>query len=102
MSVFQSFGKAAAGIALAGGMMTAAIPAFAQEYTAENPLKVALVVHGSLGDKSFFDSAAAGLQRADADLPVELSASCRDECGAGQRRFASRNRPLRRSDSRRI
>ena len=72
MSVFQSFGKAAAGVALAGGMMTAAIPAFAQEYTAENPLKVALVVHGSLGDKSFFDSAAAGLQRADADLPVEL------------------------------
>ncbi|RZL82327.1 MAG: BMP family ABC transporter substrate-binding protein, partial [Sphingomonas sp.] len=37
---------------------------FAQDYTKDNPLKVALVVHGALGDKSFFDSAAAGLEKA--------------------------------------
>ncbi|KQN77315.1 hypothetical protein ASE94_16570 [Devosia sp. Leaf64] len=46
---------------------------FAQEYTKENPLKVALVVHGNLGDKSFFDSAAAGLDRAEAELPVDVT-----------------------------
>lgn len=45
----------------------------AQEYTKENPLKVALVVHGNLGDKSFFDSAAAGLTRAEAELPVDVT-----------------------------
>ena len=33
----------------------------AAPYTKDNPLKVVLVVHGTLGDKSFFDSAAAGL-----------------------------------------
>jgi len=72
MSFFQTFGKAAAGVALATGMMTAAIPAYAQEYTKENPLKVALVLHGTLGDKSFFDSAAAGMEKAKAELPVEV------------------------------
>ena len=45
----------------------------AQDYTEENPLKVALVVHGNLGDKSFFDSAAAGLERAEAELPVDVT-----------------------------
>ena len=45
----------------------------AQDYTEENPLKVALVVHGNLGDKSFFDSAAAGLDKAEADLPVDVT-----------------------------
>ena len=44
----------------------------AQEYSAENPLKVALVLHGTLGDKSFFDSAAAGMAKAEAELPVEV------------------------------
>jgi basic membrane protein A len=72
MSFLQTFGKAAAGTALAAGMMTAVIPAYAQEYTAENPLKVALVLHGTLGDKSFFDSAAAGMEKAKAELPVDV------------------------------
>jgi basic membrane protein A len=72
MSFLQTFGKAAAGVALAAGMMTAVIPAYAQEYTKDNPLKVALVLHGTLGDKSFFDSAAAGMEKAKAELPVEV------------------------------
>lgn len=46
---------------------------FAQDYTKDNPLKVALVVHGALGDKSFFDSAAAGLEKAEAELPVDVT-----------------------------
>lgn len=45
----------------------------AQDYSADNPLKVAFVVHGTLGDKSFLDSAAAGLQRAEAELPVDVT-----------------------------
>ena len=63
------------GLMAAAGLMSSvsAGAVFAQEYTKENPLKVALVVHGNLGDKSFFDSAAAGLERAKADLPVEVT-----------------------------
>lgn len=72
MSFLHTFGKAAAGVALATGMMTAAIPAYAQEYTKENPLKVALVLHGTLGDKSFFDDAAEGMKTAEAELPVTV------------------------------
>ncbi|WP_200940928.1 BMP family lipoprotein [Devosia sp. Leaf420] len=66
--------RAFAGL-LAAGLMTSvsAGAVFAQEYTKENPLKVALVVHGNLGDKSFFDSAAAGLDRAEAELPVDVT-----------------------------
>lgn len=60
------------GLVLAAGAF-AALPAMAANYTKENPLKVALVIHGSLGDKSFFDSAAAGLTRADKDLPVKTT-----------------------------
>jgi basic membrane protein A len=45
----------------------------AQDYTEDDPLTVALVVHGTLGDKSFFDSAAAGLERAEAELPVDVT-----------------------------
>lgn len=44
----------------------------AEEYTKENPLKVALVLHGTLGDKSFFDSAAAGMKMAEEQLPVTV------------------------------
>lgn len=65
-----------AGLTLAAGLAVGmSMPAVvsAQEYTADNPLKVALVVHGNLGDKSFFDSAAAGLDRAEADMPVEVT-----------------------------
>jgi basic membrane protein A len=60
-----------AGLALAAGLLNSTA-AIAQEYTAENPLKVALVLHGTLGDKSFFDSAAAGMAKATAELPVEV------------------------------
>ena len=43
-----------------------------QNIPKDNPLKVALVLHGNLGDKSFFDSAAAGMEKAKAELPVEV------------------------------
>lgn len=39
--------------------------------TGEQPLKVALVVNGTLGDKSFFDSANAGIERAKQELGIE-------------------------------
>ncbi|RUY09326.1 hypothetical protein EOA25_11700, partial [Mesorhizobium sp. M2A.F.Ca.ET.040.01.1.1] len=52
---------------------SAALPvAHAADYSKEHPLKVALVVHGFLGDKSFMDSAAAGLEKAKAELPVDV------------------------------
>ena len=74
MSLISNFGKAAAGVLLAGSMMAStAIPAQAQDYSKDNPLKVALVLHGTLGDKSFLDSAAAGLARAEAELPVDVT-----------------------------
>ena len=74
MSVFSTIGRAAAGLVLAAGLTATAIPAAATaaEYTKDNPLKVVLVVHGTLGDKSFFDSAAAGLKQAEKDLPISL------------------------------
>ncbi len=73
MSVLKTIGKASAGLLLAAGLTATAVPAaMAQTYTKDNPLKVALVVHGNLGDKSFFDSAAAGVNQAAAELPVEL------------------------------
>lgn len=73
MSLFGTFGKAALGTVLAASMMAStAIPASAQEWTKDNPLKVALVLHGTLGDKSFFDSANAGMEKAKAELPVDV------------------------------
>jgi basic membrane protein A len=73
MSLISTYGKAAAGLMLSASMMTVATSAaLSQEYTEANPLKVAIVVHGTLGDKSFFDDAAAGLRRAEADLPVSV------------------------------
>jgi basic membrane protein A len=74
MSLLSTFSKATAGLALAGALLSAtAIPAAAQTaYTKDNPLKVVLVVHGTLGDKSFFDSAAAGLRQAEKELPITL------------------------------
>ena len=66
--------RAFAGLAAAGLLASVSAGAvLAQDYTADNPLRVALVVHGNLGDKSFFDSAAAGLDRAEAELPVEVT-----------------------------
>ena len=85
MSLISNFGKAAAGLLLSASLMaSAAIPATAQEYTKDNPLKVVLVVHGTLGDKSFFDSAAAGLKQAEAELPVSLKVI---EAGADRSRW---------------
>ncbi|TCQ08912.1 nucleoside-binding protein [Rhizobium sp. PP-F2F-G36] len=64
--------RAFAGLA-AAGLVAAASPVLAQKFTKEEPLKVALVVHGNLGDKSFFDDAAAGLRKAEAGLPVKVT-----------------------------
>lgn len=41
--------------------------------SAQSSMSVALVVHGTLGDKSFFDSAAAGMARATAELGVDVT-----------------------------
>jgi len=73
MSLLTTIGKAAAGVVLAAGLTAAAVPAVsAATYDKDHPLKVVLVLHGNLGDKSFFDSAAAGLKQAEADLPVTV------------------------------
>ena len=73
MSLISTFVKAAAGTLLAASMMAStAIPAAAAEYSKDHPLKVALVLHGTLGDKSFFDSAKAGMDKAAAELPVDV------------------------------
>jgi len=73
MSLINKLGKAAAGLVLAGSLMAgASTTVVAAEYSKDNPLKVALVLHGTLGDKSFFDSAAAGMKQAEADLPVSV------------------------------
>ena len=54
-------------------MATASTASMADEVISkQHPLKVALVVHGTLGDKSFIDSAAAGLARAAQDMPVSV------------------------------
>jgi basic membrane protein A and related proteins len=69
MSIFNKFGRA-----FAAALIAASIPntGTAQEFTKDSPLKVALVLHGALGDKSFFDSAASGMRRAEAELPVTV------------------------------
>jgi basic membrane protein A len=72
MSILKTLGRAAAGLLIAAGLGLAAAPAEAQQYTKDNPLKVVLVLHGNLGDKSFFDSAAAGVKKAEAELPITL------------------------------
>lgn len=68
-----SFGQTFAILVLAANLWASgALPvAHAADYSKEHPLKVALVVHGFLGDKSFMDSAAAGLEKAKAELPVD-------------------------------
>ncbi len=83
--MFQTTRRRAAQLMLSAGL-TALLPlaAAAQEYSEENPLNVALVVHGTLGDKSFFDSAAAGLERAEAELPVDVTVI---EAGADRSRW---------------
>jgi basic membrane protein A len=83
--MFHTTRRRAAQLMLSAGL-AALLPltAAAQEYTEENPLNVALVVHGTLGDKSFFDSAAAGLERAEAELPVDVTVI---EAGADRSRW---------------
>jgi basic membrane protein A and related proteins len=56
-------------VSLGGAAMS---NAEAAEYSKDHPLKVALVLHGTLGDKSFFDSAAAGMKLAEEKLPVTV------------------------------
>lgn len=65
--------RRAAQLMLGASFAGATLPAMAQEYSADNPLTVALVLHGTLGDKSFLDSAAAGVRRAAEELPVEVT-----------------------------
>lgn len=73
MSLLSTIGKASAGLVLAAGLSATAVSvAIAADYTKDNPLKVALVLHGTLGDKSFFDSAKAGMDKAAAELPVSV------------------------------
>jgi len=73
MSFISTYSKVAAGLLLSASMTLAAMPAAsAQEFTEENPLKVALVLHGTLGDKSFFDDAAEGMKVAEEELPVSV------------------------------
>lgn len=66
--------RSAIGLFSAAALMTSvsAHAVFAQDYSKDNPLKVALVLHGTLGDKSFFDSAAAGMKMAEEQLPVTV------------------------------
>src|SRR5690349_7111382 len=64
MQLLKSLSMAAAGVTLAFGMTAAVV--------AQDLPSVALVLHGNLGDKSFFDSAAAGVNQAAADLGVEV------------------------------
>jgi basic membrane protein A and related proteins len=66
MSIFSKLRMAAAGLMVAAGLMAA--PAV----IAQEPLDVVLVVHGNLGDKSFFDSAAAGVRQAEAEGLITL------------------------------
>lgn len=75
MTTYMLSRRTFAGLALAAGVALPFIgsSAFAADYSKDHPLKVALVVHGNLGDKSFFDSAAAGLKKADAELPVKTT-----------------------------
>ena len=74
MSFLTSTRRAVLGLMAAAGLAALVpLPAMAADaYTKDHPLKVVLVVHGTLGDKSFFDSAAAGLRKAEAELPVSL------------------------------
>ncbi|MDO6966399.1 BMP family lipoprotein [Rhizobium alvei] len=69
ISLLKSATAAVAFVAFTGA---ATLPGFAADYSKDNPLKVALVLHGTLGDKSFFDSAAAGMKLAEVKLPVTV------------------------------
>ena len=72
MTLLQSLKTAAAAMAMLTASTGIATIASAADYTKDNPLKVALVLHGTLGDKSFFDSAASGMELATEKLPVTV------------------------------
>ena len=59
----------AAGSLAATGLV--ALPGSRRAVAQDEPLKVVFVVNGTLGDKSFFDSAAEGMQRMEEELNVE-------------------------------
>ena len=44
---------------------------FGMAYAKDKPLRVILLINGTLGDKSFFDSAARGVKRAEAELGIK-------------------------------
>ena len=60
-------------LAATAASLVATRAASAKDYTKGDPLKVALVLHGNLGDRSFFDSAAAGMKKAEAELPIKAT-----------------------------
>ncbi|MBB3932274.1 basic membrane protein A [Kaistia hirudinis] len=71
--VLKALSQGAAALTVATGLGMAALPAHAEStYTKEHPLKVALVLNGTLGDKSFFDSAQRGMDQAMKELPVTV------------------------------
>lgn len=45
---------------------------FGMAYAQDKPLKVILLINGTLGDKSFFDSAARGVKRAEKELGIKV------------------------------
>ena len=74
MSLFSHSRRSLLGLAVSVGLMATVSPlaVSAAEYSKDNPLKVFFVVPGNLGDKSFYDSAAAGLEKAKVELPVDV------------------------------
>ncbi|ARO14180.1 basic membrane lipoprotein [Ketogulonicigenium robustum] len=54
-------------------LATTAVAGFVGAASAQAKTRVAFVVHGQLGDKSFLDSAAAGLNRAAESMPIEAT-----------------------------
>ena len=69
---FKSLTRVCAAVILLTAVTLIGAAAGAQQFTKKRPLKVALVLNGNLGDRSFFDSAAAGVRKAKADLPVDV------------------------------
>ena len=57
-------------IALSGGMLLAAMTAVNGEDLSRPPHNIVYFVNGTLGDKSFFDSAERGIQRVKKELSV--------------------------------
>ncbi|MHB9145786.1 MAG: BMP family ABC transporter substrate-binding protein [Symbiobacteriia bacterium] len=58
-------------VALAGCSKAADQPTQPTAQTGKAPLKVVLLINGTLGDKSFFDSANAGIERAKKELGID-------------------------------